>query len=147
MYTYGYSIAFILLYPIGIPVIMNLACRRNGIVSIVTKKMELAKFNAMISLFVKDSTSLEAQRVARLIGNTEGDENEFQRQTKREFDKLCQKQGGGAVILVDKLIQSAQHNHGAEGTTIEDLCKFFLKFDENGDGKVDLSEFQTMVMS
>ena len=68
MYTYGYSIAFILLYPIGIPVIMNLACRRNGIVSIVTKKMELAKFNAMISLFVKNSTSLEAQRVARLIG-------------------------------------------------------------------------------
>ena len=50
------------------------------------------------------------------------------------------------MILVDKLIQSAQHNHGAEGTTIEDLCKFFLKFDENGDGEVDLSEFQTMVM-
>ena len=137
-----YSVAFILLYPIGIPLAMNLACRRNGIVNIVKEKMDRAKFHGMISLFIKDSTSIEAHRVARLIN---GEEQEFESQTKRQFEKMCQKQGGGDVIVVDKLIQTAEHDHGAEGTTIQDLCKFFMSFDADGDGCVDLAEFQNMV--
>ena len=144
-FTYLYSVFFILLYPIGIPVVMNLAMRSQGIVNIVKDKMDSAKFHAMLSLFMKDSTSVEAQRVARIVGSHGDDEDTFKTLTQKEFQRLCCIQGGGETIHVDALVQVAAQSHGVQGTTIEDLCKFFLMFDENGDGEVDLDEFRTMV--
>ena len=51
---------------------MNVAMRYQGIVPLVTAKMEDARFHAMLSFFMKDATSVEVQRM-RLVANTEGD--------------------------------------------------------------------------
>jgi len=107
--------------------------------------MEDARFHAMLSFFMKDATSVEAQRMARLVASTEGDSGEFERQARTAFENLCQKQGGGDVINVEKLKDVAAHVHGVEGTTIEDLVNFFSMFDVNGDGEIDFQEFKTMV--
>ena len=46
---------------------MNLVMQSHNIVRIVKDKMDNAKFHAMLSLFMKDSTSVEAQfHVGRL---------------------------------------------------------------------------------
>ena len=124
---------------------MNVAMRYQGIVSLVATKMEDARFHAMLSFFMKDATSVEAQRMARLVASTEGDSGEFERQARTAFENLCQKQGGGDVINVEKLKDVAAHVHGVEGTTIEDLVNFFSMFDVNGDGEIDFQEFKTMV--
>jgi len=124
---------------------MNVAMRYQGIVSLVATKMEDARFHAMLSFFMKDATSVEAQRMARLVASTEGDSSEFERQARTAFENLCQKQGGGDVINVEKLKDVAAHVHGVEGTTIEDLVNFFSMFDVNGDGEIDFQEFKTMV--
>ena len=52
---------------------MNVAMRYQGIVPLVTAKMEDARFHAMLSFFMKDATSVEVKRMARLVANTEGD--------------------------------------------------------------------------
>ena len=124
---------------------MNLAMRYLGIVGVVKTKMDDANFRAMLSFFLKDAASVEAQRMSRLVGNCEGDSREFQRQVQFAFENLCKKQGGGDIINVEKLKEAAGHVHDVEGTTIEDLVNFFLMFDENGDGEIDLDEFKTMV--
>ena len=82
---------------------MNVAMRYQGIVSLVATKMEDARFHAMLSFFMKDATSVEAKRMARLVASTEGDSGEFERQARTAFENLCQKQGGGDVINVEKL--------------------------------------------
>ena len=43
---------------------MNVAMRYQGIVPLVTAKMEDARFHAMLSFFMKDATSVEVQRMA-----------------------------------------------------------------------------------
>ena len=120
---------------------MNVAMRYQGIVSLVATKMGDAKFHAMLSFFMKDATSVEAQRMARLVASTEGDSGEFERQARTAFENLCQKQGGGDVINVEKLKDVAAHVHSVEGTTIEDLVNFFSMFDVNGDGEIDFPAF------
>ena len=47
---------------------MNVAMRYQGIVPLVTAKMEDARFHAMLSFFMKDATSVEVQRMARGVG-------------------------------------------------------------------------------
>jgi len=81
---------FIFVYALGIPMFMHVAMRAQGIVGIVKEKMDAAKFQAMLSLFIKNATSVEAHRMARLV-STVTDELEFQRQSKqaRESFKMC----------------------------------------------------------
>jgi len=80
-----YSTLFIFLYAFGIPVFMHVAMRAHGIVGIVKEKMDAAKFQAMLSLFIKNATSVEAHRMARLV-STVKDDLEFERQTKQALE-------------------------------------------------------------
>ena len=60
---------------------------------IVKDKMDSAKVSVMLSLFMKRACSVECFRIARLVGNVDGSEAEFDRQSKQEFDKLLAIQG------------------------------------------------------
>ena len=88
-----FSYVFIALFPIGIPLVMNLALRYAGIVEVAREKIQAAEFYAMLSLFMKIHTSIEVQRFARLVGNVNGDETEFQRQCERQYKLLLALQG------------------------------------------------------
>ena len=104
----------------------------KGIRKVVGYKMTLAEFHAMLSLFVKTSTSVEAQRVARLVGNFGDDDEEFKRQSENEFMKLVNLQDAGShaakakVVDITELghaIERMEGGHGLEGTTIKDICR------------------------
>ena len=172
----SYSFVFISVYALGIPVGLNLAMRNLGIVGIVKEKTDLAKFQAMLSLFLQDATSVESQRVARLV-STVSDQEEFERQVEHAFDHLCklstvekaplhEDQAGSYagkqnVIDVAKLQTLAEgavneiiadedayhHVHRTFGSHLSELCTFFLLFDENGDGLIDRDEFCQMILA
>jgi len=125
-----------------------------GVKGIVKRKMERARFSAMLSLFMKRACSVECQRVARLVGNVDNDAEQFAFQTAEEFKKLLKIQDDEELetISVEKLrakgraIGSSEIGlQGMDGTNIEHLCTFFAQYDANGDGKVDLEEFRIMV--
>ena len=136
-YLFVYSAGFFLLYPIGIPLFMNYSMVKMKMKKLVKEKMESAKFSAMLSLFMKLACSVESQRIARLVGNVDDCQDEFDRQTKEEFDKLLtiQETREGEegeegeveeeevldVLLVTKLRAKANANHGMYGVKIEDL--------------------------
>lgn len=69
-----YSAIFFLMFPCGIPVFMIASMRYKGIKDIVRVKMQSAKFSAMLALFMKRTCSIEAVRVARLVGDVDHDE-------------------------------------------------------------------------
>jgi Ca2+-binding EF-hand superfamily protein len=145
-YTSIYAAVFVVLYPIGIPVFLNLACRSMHITAIVREKMNVAKVEAMLALFLRRSCSAQTHRVARLVGNTDNDTEEFNRQSELEFKKLLQLQGDKSLeVLVVERLRSVQTSHGFEGVTLKDLCSFFEQFDADGDGNVDLDEFRLMI--
>ena len=59
------------------------------------------------------------------------------------------RESSGDSIDVERLKAVAEGtlSNEIEGTTLEDLCRFFLLFDENGDGVVDLEEFRAMILA
>ena len=110
---------------------------------IVKDKMESAKVSAMLSLFMKRACSVECFRIARLVGNVDSSEAEFDRQSKQEFDKLLAIQGDvgdigedSEVLVIEQLKakEDGEAGAGMEGITISELCTFFEQFDANGDG-------------
>jgi hypothetical protein len=128
--------------------------RYMGVKGIVKRKMERARFSAMLALCMKRACSVECQRVARLVGNVDNDAVQFAFQTAEEFNKLLKIQDDEELetISVEKLrakgraIGSSEHGlQGMDGINIEQLCTFFSKYDANGDGMVDLEEFRIMV--
>jgi hypothetical protein len=125
-----------------------------GVISIVRKKMDNARFSAMLSLFMRRACSVECLRVARLVGNVDHDPEQFDVQTEEEFEKLLKIQEDAelSTIIVEKLRAKGRaldaselEAQGMDGTNIQQLCTFFQLFDANGDGEVNLDEFRIMV--
>ena len=55
------------------------AQRFMNIRKIVREKMQNAEFFAMLSLFMKIACSVESQRIARLVGNVDNNEEELEK--------------------------------------------------------------------
>ncbi len=104
-FTCIYSGCFFLLYPIGIPVFMNLALRYMGVTDIVERKLDHSRFSAMLAFFSKRACSVECQRVARLVGNVDNEPEEFAVQSEKEYIKLVKIQDDEQLetIIVEKL--------------------------------------------
>ena len=122
-YLFIYSACFFLLYPIGIPFFMNSAMMYMGMRGIAREKMQAAEFRSMLALFMKRATSLESQRMARLVGNVDDDEELFLAQSREQYDKLLSLQGQDDldVLIVEKLRSKANTDHGMEGLSVEEL--------------------------
>ena len=90
-----YSMLFMLIYLFGIPTTMRLVLRLAEIVKVVQEKIEKAEVSAMLALFLKLYAFIEMKRFAQLIGNVDGNEKEFLRQTRQEFDRLLAVQSDG----------------------------------------------------
>lgn len=118
-----YAVVFVFLYPFGIPVFLNLACRLMHITSIVKEKLDSAKVEAMLALFMRRACSIQMHRVAHLVGNTDNDPDEFERQSTMEFQKLLQCQGDDRVevLVMERLRQVVDGSHGMEGLSMREL--------------------------
>jgi hypothetical protein len=147
-----FSYVFMALFPIGIPLAMHLALRYAGIVEVAREKIQTAEFYAMLSLFMKIHTSIEVQSFARLVGNVDGDEAEFQRQCKRQFKLLLARQGDGNTCIDLARLKPAAEDApdsfvGMHGTTIKGICKYLQEFDADGNGKIDIDKFVIMLQA
>jgi len=93
---------------------------------------------------MKRACSVECFRIARLVGNVDNKDDEFDRETKREFEELLEIQGDvgeeaeADVLVIETLKQreDSKAGNGMEGITIKELCVFFEQFDANGDGNL-----------
>ena len=74
-----WATVFILVYPVGIPVGSILVLRSMGVHDIARKKIEGATVSAMINMFMKRTTSVESQTIAKIIGPVGADPSEFKR--------------------------------------------------------------------
>jgi hypothetical protein len=106
------------------------AQRFMNIRKIVREKMQNAQFSAMLSLFMKIACSVESQRVARLVGDVDDNEEEFLRQSQFQFDKLLAIQGEDGKKDIDVAILRSKSDAvvNMDGLNIEDLCTFFEQF-------------------
>jgi hypothetical protein len=86
----------------------------------------------MILAFLKDTSSVESQRLSRLVGSP-NDTEEFERRCKQVYSHYFTPEG----ILYD-------HTLGADKSMMEELVQ---KHDTNGDGRVDDDEFQEMMLA
>ena len=121
-FTSIYAVVFVVLYPLGIPVFLNLACRFMHITSIVKEKMDSAKVEAMLALFMRRGCSAQTHRVARLVGNTDSDPEEFDRQSELEFRKLLHLQRDDRLeLLVVERLRLVEGGHKMEGVSLKEL--------------------------
>ena len=118
---------------------MHVALRMAGIRTVVQNKIQAAEFQALMGTFMKLYVSIELQRFARLVGNVDDDEVLFEREAKREFNKLLAVQGDGADELhVKKLRSTAAGTQvmGMEGTSLTSIVECLKTYDINGDGSI-----------
>ena len=92
---------------------------------LVTTKTQVS---SMLALFMKRACSNECARVARLVGAVDGNPDEFDRQTRREFNNLLALQGdcdGLDVLDVSCLeVQGCMEGTGGiEGITLQELVR------------------------
>ena len=116
---------------------MHVALRVAGIRKVVKSKIQAAQFQALMGVFMKCYVSNEMQRFARLVGNVDDDEVEFERQVRNEFNKLLAVQGEGTVELDLEMLESAAaraQGMGMEGTSLKSVVKCLEQYDTNGDG-------------
>ena len=73
-----YSIPFIVVYPIGVPVMMFVVIRSMKVPQLANQKINCGLLTSMIASFVKQTSSVESQRLAQMIGQT-SDKVEFKR--------------------------------------------------------------------
>jgi hypothetical protein len=110
----------------------------------------------MLSLFMKIYVSIEAQRFARLVGNVDGNNMEFKRQCKDQYDMLIKLQGGGSTGINDddgidlkKLEKAAEGavstSQGMQGTSLKGIIKCLKEFDADGNGNISEEEFEMMM--
>jgi len=85
-----------------------------------------------------------AQSVVRLVGNTQGGVS-FQQQTEKAFKNLCATLKTKDVIVLDKMAELAKRGKYRNKGITENLVNFFVYYDANGNGEVDLDEFRAMV--
>ena len=118
---------------------MHVALRVAGIKKVVQSKIQAAEFQAMMGIFMKLYVSIELARFARLVGNVDDDEVEFERQARNEFYKLLAVQGDGADELdLKKLGKAAAGTQaiGMEGTSLTSIVEGLKTYDINGDGSI-----------
>ena len=101
-FTFWWSIAFFILYPVGIPIFMHRACVFEGIQQIVKEKLDSANFQSMLSMFLQRGVSIESSRFARMVGSAASEET-FNARANEEYDKILALQGDGDLISLDSL--------------------------------------------
>ena len=167
-FVYWYSVAFAVIYPLGIPVFMHQACVFEKMLEVVSKKLDAAYFQAMLSTFMHVGVSLEMSRFSRLVGTCTS-EDQFRKRANEIYGQLLKFQGGGRNTLDLELLKKVaegkpqqeeflvegsnlqpeqeQGNHDIqmEGLAIEDIVQFMCHYDEDGDGQVDKNEFRHML--
>jgi hypothetical protein len=119
-----FAAIFIVLYPLGIPLLLVGAMRYMHVRKIVKEKMDSAKVASMLALFMRRACSVECLRMARLVGNVDSTPEEFDRESSREFKKLLALQGdtGSTRLVVDRMrSQDSEGTHGMEGITMNEL--------------------------
>ena len=127
-FTSIYAAIFVVLYPFGIPVFLHLACRLMHITPIVKEKMDSAKVEAMLALFMRRACSIQMHRVAHLVGNTDSDPEEFDRQSELEFRKLLHLQRDDRLeVLVVERLRLVDGSHGMEGVSLRELVSHTCK--------------------
>ena len=72
-----YSLVFAIIYPVGIPILSLLVMIKMGVPKMAEKKVNAGLVSAMIAIYVKRTTSVEASRIAQLIGRKGMDEVEY----------------------------------------------------------------------
>lgn len=77
---------FIILYPIGIPLASIIVLRMMGVHRLAKEKVDAALTAAMISLYIKRTTSVESQKITQLIGPIGEDQDEFKRRVRALYE-------------------------------------------------------------
>ena len=118
-----YSTFFFFLYPIGIPAAVIIVIRKEGVKKIIQDRLMLAKFEAMIAVYIRTSCSTESHRFANLVGETDN-LVEFNRQAEMVFETLLRRQGlkDQRSLIIDELDSSI--DLGLEGTSMHEICLF-----------------------
>jgi hypothetical protein len=125
-----YSAAFSLLYALGLPIFFYASLLHLSVGKVAKSKIEDSILRAMILAFLKDTSSVESQRLSRLVGSPSEIE-EFERRCMQVYSHYFTSEG----VL-------SEHTLGADKVMMIDLVQ---QYDANGDGRVDAGEFQAMM--
>jgi hypothetical protein len=84
-----WAAVFIMVYPVGIPVASILVLRSMGVHRLAKEKIDSALVSAMISLYIKRTSSVASQKIMQLIGPIGKDEMEFKRRVEALYAYIC----------------------------------------------------------
>jgi Ca2+-binding EF-hand superfamily protein len=103
----GIALLFIFIYPIGVPVLMYLFMRYNGVPEMAKKKIGNSLVTSMISIFMKKMSSASSHRLASFIGVPPSMERlieSAQQSPGLKWKEVRSKEPTGREIKCDRLV-------------------------------------------
>ena len=90
-----WSFAFILVYPVGIPLFCFLSMVRMGVHLVARDKIEHKVLSAMVAKYSQLTTSIESQRIARLFNSAGSGDARFNRSMDELWSRVTDGTGNG----------------------------------------------------
>jgi hypothetical protein len=83
-----YSFIFAIMYSVGIPIFSLLVMIKMGVPRMAERKVNAGLVSAMIALYMKRTTSIEASRIAQIIGRKGNDDIEYKQRINNLYYTL-----------------------------------------------------------
>eukprot|EP00293_Proteomonas_sulcata_P001276 CAMPEP_0184324398 /NCGR_PEP_ID=MMETSP1049-20130417/134992_1 /TAXON_ID=77928 /ORGANISM="Proteomonas sulcata, Strain CCMP704" /LENGTH=729 /DNA_ID=CAMNT_0026646141 /DNA_START=258 /DNA_END=2447 /DNA_ORIENTATION=- len=140
-FLFLWALVFVFLYPFGIPLFMFLTMKYFKVDKLAERKVHEALVKATVNLYIQDTTTIEAKRIALAVGNPK-DETEFKRRVQTLYQE-CSSGGGDLEQFVQRLLGSIK---GFEPSNSASLLTVLQAYDSDGNGDIDLEEFEDMIL-
>ena len=135
------------LYPIGLPAFMYWSLHSFGIPTLAKKRLNNAILSQLVQLYRHYTRRSLLTKIAQFVGvGLEGSSEEFggssREITLRERSELMfQHASGGKVSLTYEMIMNYLDEIDISGEHEEELQDLMLKFDDDGNGTLEIEEF------
>jgi hypothetical protein len=118
-----WSFVFIIVYPIGIPLMCFVSMVMMGVHLVARDKIEFNVLSAIVAKYIQRTTSVESQRIASLFTDaTQDDDDLFNQEMKRLWSKVTDGKGNWGIKNIDKVKLK-----GFESESVRHLLRQFAK--------------------
>ncbi len=83
-----WSSIFTIIYSLGIPVFSVLVLRKMGVHTLAQRKLDSALLSSLINMFIKETTSVESQRIAQLVGRNKGNDELYKKNVESVYQMI-----------------------------------------------------------
>ena len=135
------------MYPIGLPAFMYWSLHSFGIPALAKKRMDNAILHQLLQVYKHHTHRSLLNKISYFVGvGSDGSSQKSHEKVLRErVESMFQHASGGEVSLTFEKLMNYLDEIGISGEHEEEVQVLMLKFDDDGNGTLEIDEFFEMI--